>query len=78
MTDKTYPCDFQHVSTTEWKWYPDGTPDDEKYYKENLEDYDPNEDHECGICEKPLPGRFLCCSKKCMDALNELIGGEDE
>jgi hypothetical protein len=54
-----------------WKSYPDGTEDDKIHYKENLDDYDPNEDHNCVWCGKPLPGRFLHCNAECLAALDK-------
>jgi len=62
---------FRFVSSVPWKWHPEGTDDDTQYLKENLSDYDPNEDHICGMCSAEVPGRFLFCSEECRDKLDE-------
>jgi predicted nucleic acid-binding Zn ribbon protein len=62
---------FTFVSSVGWKRFPDGTEDDQQYYKENLTDYDPNEDHICGGCGKPLRGRFLFCNSVCEELLSK-------
>ena len=55
---------FTFVSSVGWKYYPDRVGD-APYLMENLEDYDLNEDHICGVCGKEIPGRFLNCSQHC-------------
>jgi len=64
-----YSPTFRYITTNAWKYYPDGTDADTPYLKENLTDYDPNEDHICGFCGKDLGGRFLFCNKECEDKL---------
>ncbi|RKY28445.1 MAG: hypothetical protein DRP83_00665 [Planctomycetota bacterium] len=61
-----------------WKSYPDGTLDDERYYTENLDDANPNEDFVCGWCGKDLPGRFMFCRAHCEDALMTHLEKSDD
>jgi hypothetical protein len=67
---KTHDVKFAFVASVGWKRYPDGTDADRKYYKENLTDYDPNEDHICGHCGMKVPGRFLFCDRACAVAFD--------
>jgi hypothetical protein len=56
---------FKFVASVIWKSYPTGTEDDAVFLRENLKDYDPNEEHNCGHCGKELGGRFLFCNENC-------------